>query len=215
MKRVLITYSNARKVAPYLEALKAVGIDPVAVSAEEEAVIAMFDGLVLSGGPDIAPEIYGQQREERTEATVPDRDALELALTRSAIERDVPVLAICRGMQLLNIAHTRGTLAQYIEGHLHRTKDPSEPIHAVTAGADTLLAQILGRGELQVNSRHHQAVQQIGCGLIASAHSPDGVIEGLERPDRRFVVGVQWHPEDQIRRFPVQLRLFEAFRDAL
>jgi putative glutamine amidotransferase len=215
MKRVLLTYSNGRKVAPYIGALKAVGIDPVPVSAEEVASLAMFDGLVLSGGPDIDPAIYGQKPEEHTEATVPDRDALELALVRSALERDVPVLAICRGMQLMNIAHRGGTLNQHVEGHVHRTKDPSDPIHPIVTGADTRLAQILGCSELEVNSRHHQAVANVGSGLIVSARAADGVVEGLERPDRRFAVAVQWHPEDQVQRFPVQLRLFEAFRDAL
>lgn len=215
MKRVLLTYSDGRKVAPYIAALKAVGIDPVTVSAEEIVSLAMFDGLVLSGGPDVDPAIYGQQPDEHTEAIVPDRDALELALVRSALERDVPVLAICRGLQLMNVAHAGGTLTQHIEGHVHRTKDPSDPIHAVVSGADTRLAQILGCNELEVNSRHHQAVANLGSGLIVSARAADGVVEGLERPDRRFAVAVQWHPEDQVQRFPVQLRLFEAFRDAL
>jgi len=215
MKRVLLTYSDGRKVAPYIAALKAVGIDPVTVSAEEIVSLAMFDGLVLSGGPDVDPAIYGQKPDEHTEAIVPDRDALELALARSALERDVPVLAICRGLQLMNVAHHGGTLTQHIEGHVHRTKDPSDPIHVVVAGADTRLAQILGCNELEGNSRHHQAVANLGSGLIVSARAADGVVEGLERPDRRFAVAVQWHPEDQVQRFPVQLRLFEAFRDAL
>jgi len=118
------------------------------------------------------------------------------------------VLAICRGMQLFNVTHAGGTLVQDLEGH----KLPRNGTHHVEIYHGTKLAEIFGAGLHSVNSRHHQAVANVGEGLTVSAKSPGGIVEGLERPDLRFAIAVQWHPEDQM---PQQRRLFEAFRDAL
>lgn len=211
MKRVAITYADPRKLPPYAEAVRDAGGESVPVCpADELRSLNGFSGLLLSGGSDLNPKLYGQMAEEHTQAPDDRRDGLELALLREALERDIPVLAICRGMQLFNIAHAGGTLLQHIEGHEIRTQDPSKPAHSILVRPATRLAKIAAEPTIDVNSRHHQAISNVGDQLIISAHAPDGIIEGLERPDRRFALAVQWHPEDQIR-FSAQRRLFEAF----
>jgi putative glutamine amidotransferase len=140
---------------------------------------------------------------------------MEWRLLEQAVAADIPVLAICRGMQLFNVFHPGGTLLQHLDGHAVNSHDPAEPAHSVVQEPDSRLASILGLGPVEVNSRHHQAVQQVGQGLVVTSRSGDGVIEGLERPDLRFAVAVQWHPEDQTVRFAAQRRLFEAFAAAL
>jgi gamma-glutamyl-gamma-aminobutyrate hydrolase PuuD len=216
MKRVAVTYSNEKKVPPYADALRLAGVDPLLVSPAN-AIVSLdgVDGLMLSGGTDLNPSLYGQNLDPQSEHSDDERDALELRLLREALERDLPVLAICRGLQLFNIAHSGGSLVQHIDGHAVRGGDPSLPAHTVRVEPGTILEQILGPGEHPVNSRHHQAAAAVGSGLRLSAFAPDGTIEGLERPDRRFAVAVQWHPEDQVRAFPEQLRLFQAFAAAL
>lgn len=205
MKRVGVTYRSEKKIAPYAEALRAVGIEPVLVTPDQAQGSFTARGLVLSGGTDLDPNLYGQ-RERHALAQEPDveRDALEQRLLLDALSAHLPVLAICRGMQLFNVAHAGGTLVQHIEGHKGE--------HQIAIAAGTRLAEIFGAGTRPVNSRHHQAIGRVGEGLIVSATSPDGVIEGLERSDQRFAIAVQWHPEDMM---PEQRRLFEAFREAL
>ncbi|HWB96903.1 MAG TPA: gamma-glutamyl-gamma-aminobutyrate hydrolase family protein, partial [Bryobacteraceae bacterium] len=173
-----------------------------------------LDALLITGGGDVNPALYGRASEPQTQPPDDPRDHLEIRLLQQALDRDLPVLAICRGMQLLNVAHG-GTLVQHLEGHSVRSADPSIPVHDVHVAEGTRLARILGAGAHPVNSRHHQAVEEVGQGLAIIARSPEGVIEGLERTDRRFVVAVQWHPEDQARTDAVQLRLFEAFAESL
>jgi putative glutamine amidotransferase len=162
-------------------------------------------GLVLAGGTDVDPGLYGAEADPLTEDPDKQRDAMEQRLLRQALERDLPVLAICRGMQLFNVTHRGGTLVQDIEGH-------KVALHDATIGDGTALAEIFGAGKRSLNSRHHQAVGMPGEGLIVSARAADGVIEALERRDRRFTLAVQWHPEDLM---PQDRALFEAFRNAL
>jgi putative glutamine amidotransferase len=211
MKRIAITYSNPAKLPPYADAIRALGAEPVPVSpADGLASLDGFAGLLVSGGNDVNPSLYGHTAEPRTHAPDDARDSLETGALREAFDRDLPVLAICRGMQLFNVVHSGGTLLQHIEGHEMRPPDASIPAHRVTVTEGTWLAKITGQTELPVNSRHHQAVSTVGDGLVISAVAPDGIIEGIERPDRRFAVAVQWHPEDQLR-FAEHRRLFEAF----
>ena len=192
------------------------GVEPVLISpADTVDSLAGLDGLLLTGGSDVNPRVYGEEPDPRTHEPDDGRDAFEQRLLREALANDVPVLAICRGMQLFNVTHSGGTLAQHIDGHAMHPEDPAEAAHLVAVAPGTLLERILGPGEHPVNSRHHQAVGDLGSGLVISARAPDGIVEGIERPDRRFAVAVQWHPEDQVHRFPLQMRLFEAFRDAL
>ncbi len=214
MNRIAITYSNSRKAEPYAEAIREAGLEPVLIAAADRVrSLAGFAGLLLTGGSDINPKLYGQPPDSRTHPPDDARDDMELTLLSEALRTDAPVLAICRGMQLFNVAHAGGTLAQHIEGHELRPADASLPAHEVLVQPDTLMAQIAGESHLEVNSRHHQAAANIGADLIVSARAPDGVVEALERPGRRFALGVQWHPEDQ-RRFAPHRRMFEEFRRA-
>jgi len=218
-KKVAVTYEDSKKVERYNNALRLVGLEPVPVKAGEPVSLEEVDGLLLTGGPDVDPRLYGQEPAPETQTPNPERDRLELGLLREALDRDLPVLAICRGLQLFNVCHG-GTLIQHLPGDPHRSQqppaDPSKPAHEVRVAPDTKLAAILGEGQYTVNSRHHQAVDRLGDGLRVTAKSAeDGIIEGLERPDKKFAVGVQWHPEDQVRTDETQLKLFRAFANAV
>lgn len=159
------------------------------------------DALVLSGGADIDPRLYNEERHPTVTSVFPERDAFELALCREALRRDMPTLAICRGHQLLNVA-TGGTLFQDIASQVEAAvvHDPDlerwERCHDVVLLPGTRLRDILGQERVAVNSFHHQAVKELGQGLVLSARGcDDGVIEGMEMPGRKFTIGVQWHPE--------------------
>jgi putative glutamine amidotransferase len=159
------------------------------------------DALVLSGGADLDPSLYGEEAHPTVTRLVPERDAFEIGLVREAIARDMPTLAICRGHQLLNVA-TGGTLVQDIPSQLEAATDHDPDVqrweccHEVDVLPGTRLRAILGRDRVSVNSFHHQAVKTMGRGLVLAARgSEDGIVEGMEMPDRRYVIGVQWHPE--------------------
>ncbi|MFJ1651377.1 gamma-glutamyl-gamma-aminobutyrate hydrolase family protein [Streptomyces sp. NPDC088337] len=155
------------------------------------SVVARLDGLVVAGGPDVEPERYGAEREPRTGPPARERDAWELALIRAALDSGTPLLGICRGMQLLNVA-LGGTLVQHIDGH---TEDVGVfGAHPVTPAAGTRYAAVVPE-ETHVPTYHHQAVDRLGKGLRASAHATDGTVEAVELPGDRFALGVQWHPE--------------------
>jgi gamma-glutamyl-gamma-aminobutyrate hydrolase PuuD len=171
------------------------------------------------GGTDVNPRTYGEEAVPETDAPDDERDAVEFEVLQAALEKDVAVLAICRGLQLLNIFHG-GTLVQHLSSERHDPEfadsDKVSAAHEVSINPDSLLAKIVGRNTLEVNSRHHQAVKELGRGLhITARDTEDGTVEGLERRDKRFVVAVQWHPEDQCVRYPEQLKLFQGFADAL
>lgn len=163
------------------------------------ALLDRLDGLLFSGGPDLDPATYGAAPHPRLGPDV-DRvaDEYELALLSEATARDLPLLAICRGMQALNVARG-GTLHQHLPDRTqleHRqTHEPFEPAHAVTVTANSPLHRLTGRRRLAVNSFHHQAVDQLGKRLHVCAHAPDGTVEALFDPAARFCLGVQWHAE--------------------
>jgi putative glutamine amidotransferase len=206
MIRVALSFGTTpeRKRIPYRRALHAVGVQPI----ESAATLAGLDGLLLPGGSDIDPALFGAPRDPRTEDPDRERDHLETALLGEALDRDLPVLAICRGLQLLNVVQG-GTLVQDVPGH--RCPDQQDA-HSIAIAGGSKLNSILEVGEFAVNSRHHQCVDRVAPGLIVIAKAPDGVVEALELPGRRFVLAVQWHPEDRTDR--LDARLFEAFRDA-
>ena len=179
-----------------------------------------LDGLVLSGGSDVDPALYGQAPRPELGKVVRERDDFELALTRAALERDLPILAICRGQQVLNVA-TGGTLIQDIPSTVKRggghdaRSERWERSHEVRIEPGSRLHRMLGRDRVDVNSFHHQAVDELGRGLVVSARSPvDGIIEGVELPGRRFVIGVQWHPESFWNQAESFQGLFTALAEA-
>src|SRR5215469_528839 len=214
--RVVISFPNRPKPGPYEQALRQVGIEPVTVWPDCSSDWTSADGLVLTGGTDVNPARYGRQSEEETQQPDDKRDEFEFELLRHALlEAPIPVLAICRGMQLFNVFHG-GTLIQHLppDGP-HQLKQNDAVAHTVRVVAGTRLASILGAGNHDVNSRHHQAVDRVGGGLIVSAVAQDGVIDAVERPNGPFAVAVQWHPEDRILTSAGDRRLFKAFAEAL
>lgn len=216
--QVGLTFRYPHKAEPYAEALRQAGIEPVLISPEDPRSLAGLQGLLLSGGTDLNPARYGGTPHPGNETPDDARDELETGLLAEALAAGLPVLAICRGMQLFNVAHG-GTLIQHLDNaavHGVRGNDPALPVHEILVEPGTRLAAILGEGAHAVNSRHHQGVERVGAGLRVTARSaPDGVIEALERSDCRFALAVQWHPEDQVRRDATQKKLFEAFAGAL
>jgi putative glutamine amidotransferase len=213
-----VTFRESHKAEAYAEALRRAGIEPVLISPDEPRGMAGLQGLLLSGGTDLNPLRYGAAPHPGNETPDDARDDLETALLSEALALDLPVLAICRGMQLVNVAQG-GTLIQNLENsamHVVRSADPALPAHPILVEPGTRLAAILGEGAHAVNSRHHQAIDRVGAGLRVTARSaPDGVIEAVERSDRRFALGVQWHPEDQAPQDAAQRKLFQAFAEAL
>ncbi|MBA3807409.1 MAG: gamma-glutamyl-gamma-aminobutyrate hydrolase family protein [Solirubrobacterales bacterium] len=194
----------------YIEAVQRAGgiallLAPDAHLSDDPAqVLELLDGLILAGGADIDPSSYGREAHPETHDTVPARDAFEISLARGAIERDLPLLGICRGMQLLNVA-LGGTLIQHLPEHVghgeHRrvpgSFDGAE--HDVKLSEGSLAARAAGEREHVTRSHHHQGVERLGEGLVVSGVSQlDEVPEAIELPDRRFVLGVQWHPEADV-----------------
>jgi putative glutamine amidotransferase len=209
-KRVAVTYNNEQKLEPYLNALRMAGLDWVLMKAGEEHG-EPSGGLLLTGGTDIDPRYYSQPPHSAAEPPDTARDEMELRLLASALERDLPVLAICRGLQLLHVAGG-GALEQHIEGHRHPGVAEAHPVDVI---AESKLARIVGAGIHMVNSRHHQAAGASAGDLLVTARSPDGCVEAVERPGNRFVIGVQWHPEDLIESHAESRKLFLAFAEAI
>jgi putative glutamine amidotransferase len=214
--RVALTFSNESKIGPYETALREAGLEPVRNPPSLESLA----GLVLSGGSDINPVHYGQAPLKEIDSPEDQRDALELRLVKEALDAGLPVLGICRGLQLLNVA-LHGTLIQHLGStDAHRVRpENAEPgkhpaAHRIWVAPETRLAQIVGAGGHDVNSRHHQAIENLGDGLTVSAIAADGVIEAVEKPGAAFVLAVQWHPEDRIFASQADRKLFEAFAAA-
>jgi putative glutamine amidotransferase len=202
----------------YATAVMRAGGLPILLPHEPEqaaAYLSLIDGLVITGGAfDVDPALFGASTRHATVTTKDRRTAFELAVTRGAVEADKPVFGICGGQQLLNVA-LGGTLIQHIPDEVpgalaHEQPSPrTEAGHMVNVVAGTLLHRITGAAELPVNSAHHQAVKDLPPGFAVDAVAPDGVIEGIEDPRRRFLIGVQWHPEYAISEGDT--RLFAAF----
>ena len=201
----------------YLRALRRAGAEGVLLLPDADAVdrlpelVARFDGLLLAGGGDLDPATYGAMAQAEVYGVSHHQDAFELALLRAALEEGLPVLAICRGLQLLNVAQG-GTLDQHITDG-ETTVHHRGHLHAVEVSHGCRLAAALGSGSVEGWSMHHQAVERLGRDLVVTARADDGVIEGVELPEG-WVVGVQWHPEDTAADDPVQQRLFDAFAAA-
>ncbi len=206
----------------YLRAIEAAGGVPVVVPPlRPEAAEQLLDrvtGVCLSGGPDLDPVAYGAREHQRLGPTWRELDGFELALARGADARGLPILAVCRGLQALNVARG-GTLHQHLpdvvgEEIHHRQHEPAaNPTHWVTFTGDSQLQRILGRRRTKVNSFHHQAVDELGEHLVITGRARDGTVESIEATDREFVLGVQWHAECLVARAD-QAALFRAFVEA-
>jgi putative glutamine amidotransferase len=185
-------------------------IPPFGSDESIAALLDRVDGLVLAGGPDLHPSLYGQEPGPDLGPTEPALDGSEVALVRMALDRRLPMLCICRGMQALNVARG-GTLVQHLPGH-RQTEPGRRPTHGARVDPGSRLARALGATEVQVNSFHHQAVDALGRNLRAVAWADDGLVEGIEATDRDFAVGVQWHAEGLVGAGE-QEALFRAFLD--
>ena len=205
--------------ASYVQAIERAGGRPVLVPPSEEGIeetLDAVDGLLFSGGSDLDPELYDQEADDETFGVVPERDRAELALLEAALARDMPVLAVCRGSQVLNVARG-GDLVQHLpdvvgdEKHKHTPGTFAD--HDVTLEEGTRLAELLGE-HAPVKSHHHQGFGRLGEGLRVAAHAEDGTIEAVEDPSRRFAIGVLWHPEagEDMKLFEELVRAASEYR---
>ena len=187
----------------YVDALRRAGAIPVLIPPQPEnaaEIVSELDGVLLAGGFDCDPALYGEKPHPALEPMDERRQQNDVTLARIAREHDIPTLGICLGLQVMNVA-AGGTLIQDLKTQ-HPTdivheSDPSDRVrHDVTVESGTKLSKIVPARELNVNSSHHQAINRVGEGLVETAHAPDGIIEGLEDPQHPFYLGIQWHPED-------------------
>ena len=218
----VIGVSRCSKLDDYVASVERSGarVRVLEVSESPRTVLEVIDGVLLTGGGDVDPAFYGEERHESIQDAEPGRDEFELDLARRALEGDVPVLAICRGAQVLNVA-AGGTLVQDIPTAVtteltHRITEPKNCVaHDIQVARDSRLHSALGDAvtascACRVNSRHHQSVGKLGHNIKASATASDGVVEGIEAPDATFCLGVQWHPENFWRTGEFK-PLFDAF----
>ena len=194
----------------YVRSVDRAGGRPLLVPPSDDGVaetLDVLDGIVFSGGSDLDPDTYGEEPHPETGDVRPERDEAELALMKAALERDLPMLAICRGSQLLNVARG-GDLVQHLPeivgDHKHKVTPGLFAAHDVRIDPGSRLGSLIG-SEARVESHHHQGLGRIGEGLDVAAYAEDGSIEAVEDRARRFTVGVLWHPEEG-----ADLRLFEA-----
>ena len=221
MHRPRIAYVRCHRDDDYLQSLEAVGVAVSAVDAAGDVGRALLnaDGVLLSGGPDVDPTRYGETMHPACMLATDERDAFEMEIARRCLHDGVPLLAICRGLQVLNVA-AGGSLIQDLPSQVpvalpHAMDESLTTLaHGLDVVEGSLLARAVAQGmSQQVNSRHHQAIKAIGDGLVATAHATDGIVEALEAPDVPFCVGVQWHPENFWRTGEF-LPLFELFAAA-
>ena len=208
--------------ARYVSAIEELGGIPLILPVTQDLKVLQhlldrIDGLMLTGsGPDLDPVLYGESKHFKFKIMSSQRAAFELTIARMAIHQDLPVLGMCGGMQVLNVA-MGGSLVQdivtEIKGALRHQQNVAavEPSHPVTIAKGTRLHKIVKEPMIRVNSSHHQAVKSLGHGLVVNAVAPDGVVEGLEYPQCGFALGVQWHPEFLYRKDEPSRRIFEAF----
>jgi putative glutamine amidotransferase len=210
----------------YTTAVETAGGIPVVIPPQQGNVAQLagiVDGLIFSGGGDIDPAAYGDtETHPQTYGIHAGRDALEFGLLREAIEREIPTLCICRGIQVLNV-FLEGTLYQDVADqysvdveHRQQTEQiaKEDPSHSVDVITGSLLADVYGSTQIEVNSFHHQGIKQIGRGLVAIAVSADGLVESVELPDHPWLLGVQWHPEMMFAAHDEHLKPFQGLVQA-
>jgi putative glutamine amidotransferase len=208
--------------ARYIRAVEELGGIPIVLPLVSDAnsrkrLLHGIDGLLLTGsGPDLSPVLYGERRRYAFRVMSERRSAFEMEMARLARTQEVPVLGICGGMQVMNVA-LGGSLYQDIPSQIpaslrHRQASKATSLsHDVKISSRSLLHRIVGRDTLRVNSSHHQSVKEVAPSLIVSAVAADGVVEAIESPVSRFFLGIQWHPEFLFDRYPLHRRLFETF----
>lgn len=225
MKKILITtYGDHGKACLHTDYMNAVLKEGglawgLPLTGEEHVLNAYLqeaDGLILSGGGDVDPGLYGEERTILCGEADALRDAMEMYLCRRALEMDVPVLGICRGLQVMNVA-LGGTLYQHVPGaSLHSRSDaPAQAVHTVRMAEGSLLQAILGEKTIGVNSRHHQGIKIPAPGLKPQAFAEDGLVEAAAMPGKRFFLGVQWHPESMHASDENARKIFAAFLAAV
>lgn len=202
----------------YIDAVRRAGGQAILIlpgdTRPSSELLTRADALLLVGGGDVEPWRYEQERHQTLAGVEPDRDALEINLLHEASELDLPTLCICRGMQVMNVAFG-GTLLQHLpdEPQLarHSPSEASERIlHEVETAPGSLLSKTTGGVSISCSSRHHQGVDRLGDGLLATGWSADGLVEVIERTENAWFIGVQWHPEDTAEEDPAQQALFDA-----
>ena len=204
----------------YVDSLRQAGAIPVLIPPQPEnarEIVDELDGILLAGGEDCDPAVYGEERHPTVEPMDPRRQSNDLSLAKIARSRGIPTLGICLGLQVMNVANG-GTLVQDIDSQMetdirHASKPENRARHEVVVEKGTKLASIVGAGEVNVNSSHHQAIKDVPRDLKVTAHAPDGVVEGIEDPRHPFYVGVQWHPED-MKGEDSASSIFKAFVEA-
>ena len=194
--------------APYRRAVADAGGEPVDLVPGTET-LPEVDGLLLPGGWDVDPSFYGEERDENVKETDPELDATEIRLFEQARQRKIPVLGICRGQQVINVA-MGGSLVQHLEDHDARAIGRKHLLHAIEVDRSSELGRATGGTRIRVNSLHHQAVRKVGSGLRPTALGEDGTVEGVESDDG-LIVAVQCHPEELAGEFPWAQTLFERF----
>lgn len=209
---------NVRVPCNYIDTVRRAGGMPVLLPAGEDNVqglLSAVDGLLLLGGGDISPDLCGGEAHEAIYETDEERDRFEISLALGAVESGLPVLGICRGIQVLNVA-LGGTLHAHLpdvvgETVQHKPQPPCAIQHEISVRPESRLAEVMGQLEFSADSDHHQAIRELAPGLSAVAEAPDGVIEAVEMSAHPWLVAVQWHPERTAAEDPVQQRLFDQF----
>ena len=228
------TSKNGKRIRNYVKAIRKFGGEPRIFAAPDSSIrtdlasiseyLSHIDGLLLPGGGDIDPSVYSQKTHPTIRGVNPSLDALERQLFQKALEADVPVFGICRGIQIMSVA-MGGELYQDIEDTVPREtlshtrrRDGTDSQHEIKITDGSLLHGLIGKSVSTVNSSHHQAVNAVGEELVVTARSPaDGIIEAIEHPDKRFMLGVQYHPERMFKKSEMDehaVKLFEAFIEA-
>lgn len=210
-------------VPGYMEGVEAAGGIPVMlpVTEDEDDIMLLahkFDGFLFTGGQDVAPDLYGEEKEKFCGEVCRERDNMESILFKHVLESDKPAFGICRGLQLFNVA-LGGTLFQDVniqrtpEVLLAHSQNPpyDEPVHAVNIEKESVLHRILQSDKINVNSLHHQGIKRLADSLSCEAVADDGIVEAVLMPDKKFVLAVQWHPEFMFRKDDGQLKLFTEF----
>ena len=216
---------NIRMLPAYMDGISLAGglpiLFPFTEDREEAAqLVRMCDGILLPGGPDVAPELYREASIGECVSVCPKRDTLEFMAFEEALAQDKPVFGICRGIQVINVC-LGGSLYQDLptqhpsETVHHQSPPYDRPVHDVLIAEGSPLHKCVGVGRLSVNSHHHQAISRLAPGLKAMAYSPDGLVEAVFMPEKRFVRAVQWHPERMLKTDPHSRELFRAFLNAM